>query len=128
MKDSRECNLLFMKKLIKDSIGYDSGIKKIARKLSMGDQFLAEELRNEMHIVILSLEEGHEPGYYFRAAKNKAIDYIKSKARNHSYANAIKHVSLDAMEDAGFQIDTERKVYKPDNYSSLDTGDSDDCE
>ena len=112
--------------LIQDSMSYDKGIQMIARKLSMGDRFPAEELRNEMHIVILSMVEGYEPRYYFRAAKNKAIDYLKSKSRNYSYANATRHISLEAMRDAGFQIDTEKKVYAPENYSSVDMRDSDD--
>lgn len=128
MKDPAECNPLFMNKVIQNSMRYDRGIQMIARKLSMGDKFLAEELRNEMHIVILSLAEGYEPGYYFRAAKNRAIDYIKSKARNYSYANATKHISLEAMQEAGFQIDTEKKVYAPENYISTDMGDPDDSD
>ena len=109
-----------MNKFIQDSIEYDRGIRAIARKLSNGDVFLAEELRSEMHIAILNMESGRDNGYYYRAAKNKAIDYLKSKARNYSYCDIIKHVSLEAMEDAGFQIDAEGNVYTPEGYSSTD--------
>ena len=67
-----------------------------------------------------SMELGRDKAYYFRAAKNKAIDYLKSKARNYSYADAIKHISIEAMENAGFQIDTAGKVYAPENCPSVD--------
>jgi DNA-directed RNA polymerase specialized sigma24 family protein len=102
---------------------FDEGIKKIARKLSRGDRFLAEELRNEMHVALLKMEEGYQMSYYFRAAKNKAIDYIKSRARNYSYCNIIKHISVEFMEESGFQIDSDGNVYTPENYSSTDMGD-----
>ncbi len=111
-----------MKKFIKNSLEYDQGIQAIARKLSNGDRFLAEELRNEMHIAILGMEEGQNKGYYFRAAKNKAIDYLKSKARNYSYGAVFQHISIEAMADSGFQIDSDGKLYVPENYSSVDMG------
>jgi len=128
MKRPEKRDLLLMKNIIQDSRGYDKGIQAIARKLSRGDKFLAEELRNEMHIAILNMERGHEAGYYFRAAKNKAIDYIKSKARNYSYRNATKHISLEAMEETGFQIDAEGNIYAPQRYSAVDMNDWDDPE
>ncbi len=123
MSNARECGPIFITKLIKDSTEFDEGFQAIAKKLSNGDHFLAEELRSEMHIAVLSMETGRDKGYYFRAAKNKAIDYLKSKARNYSYGDLIKHVSLDAMKDAGFQIDTEGNVYAPEKYTSTDMGD-----
>lgn len=105
---------------MKDSIEFDQGFQAIAKKLSNGDSFLAEELRSEMHIAVLSMEVGRDRAYYFRAAKNKAIDYIKSKARNYSYGDFIKHVSLEAMEEAGFQIDTDGNLYAPESYKLTD--------
>lgn len=120
MKNIKKNKELFMKNLIKDSTEFDKGIRAIARKLSNGDSFLAEELRSEMHIAILNMEAGQEKGYYFRAAKNKAIDYLRSRARNYSYAASFKHISLEVMQAAGFQIDTEGKVYAPENYSSTE--------
>lgn len=120
MSAPRERDLLLVNNIIKDSIEYDRGIQAIAKKLSNGDLFLAEELRSEMHIAILNMETGRDKGYYFRAAKNKAIDYLKSKARNYSYGDVVKHISLEAMEDAGFQIDTEGNMYAPEGYSSTD--------
>ena len=125
MSNAKKRESIFIKKFIKDSSEFDEGFQAIAKKLSNGDHFLAEELRSEMHIAVLSMETGRDKAYYFRAAKNKAIDYIKSKARNYSYGDFIKHISLDAMEDAGFQIDTEGNVYAPEKYTSTDMGDSD---
>lgn len=109
-----------MKKFIQDSMEYDQGIQAIARKLSSGDKFLAEELRSEMHIALLGMEEGKDKGYYYRAAKNKAIDYLKSKARNYSYGAVFQHISIEAMADSGFQLDSQGKLYKPEKYSSTD--------
>lgn len=125
MSNAEKRGLIFIKKFIKDSSEFDEGFQAIAKKLSNGDHFLAEELRSEMHIAVLSMETGRDKAYYFRAAKNKAIDYLKSKARNYSYGDLIKHISLDAMEDAGFQIDTEGNVYAPEKYISTDMGDPD---
>jgi len=125
MKDTEAQEKIFIKKFIQDSMEFDKGIKAIARKLSNGDKFLAEELRSEMHIAILGMEEGYNMGYYFRAAKNKAIDYLRSKAFNYSWGAVIKHISLEAMEEAGFQIDSEGKVYAPENFSSIDMGTTD---
>ena len=116
MSNAEKRESIFIKKLIKDSSEFDEGFQAIARKLSNGDRSLAEELRSEMHIAVLSMETGRDRAYYFRAAKNKAIDYIKSKARNYSYGDLIKHISLEAMEEAGFQIDTDGNVYIPENY------------
>jgi len=126
MSNAKKRESVFIKKFIQDSTEFDEGFQAIARKLSNGDRFLAEELRSEMHIAVLSMEIGRDKAYYFRAAKYKAIDYIKSKARNYSYGDLIKHISLDAMEDAGFQIDTEGNVYAPEKYViSTDTGEHD---
>jgi len=126
MSNAKKRESLCIKKFIQDSTEFDEGFQAIARKLSNGDRFLAEELRSEMHIAVLSMEVGRDRAYYFRAAKYKAIDYIKSKARNYSYGDLIKHISLDAMEDAGFQIDTEGNVYAPEKYViSTDTGEPD---
>jgi hypothetical protein len=101
MSNAKKRESLCIKKFIQDSTKFDEGFQAIARKLSNGDRFLAEELRSEMHIAVLSMEVGRDKAYYFRAAKYKAIDYIKSKARNYSYGDLVKHISLDAMEDAG---------------------------
>ena len=89
-----------------------------ARRLCRGDKFLAEEVRSEMHIAILNLEEGQDMAFYLWVAKCRAIDYLRSKARNYSYGGAFEHVSLEAMEEAGFQIDSERNVYEPEGNSS----------
>jgi len=122
MNNAKKCDSVLMKNFIKDSARFDEGFQAIARKLSNGDNFLAEELRSEMHIAVLNMEIGRENAYYFRAAKNKAIDYVKSKARNYSYENMVKHVSLDAMKDAGFQIDIDGNVYAPEKYAPTDMG------
>ncbi len=120
MSNAKKRELSFMNKFMKDSIEFDQGFQAIAKKLSNGDRFLAEELRSEMHIAVLNMEVGRDRAYYFRAAKNKAIDYIKSKARNYSYGDLVKHISLEAMEEAGFQIDTDGNVYTPENYKLIE--------
>lgn len=112
---------------MKDSMPYDRGIRLIARRLSHGDRFLAEELRSEMHIAILDLEPGQDIAFCFRVAKCRAIDYLRSRARNYSYSGAVTHISLESMEEAGFQIDTAGQVYAPENCSSGFVKKSDDC-
>ena len=107
------CEEAFMNKIMKDSIEYDREIKSMARWLSRGDEFLAEELRNEMHIAIMNMEAGKAKHVYLRAARYRAIDYLRSRARNYSYAGTVKHISLEAMTEAGFQIDTDKNVYAP---------------
>jgi hypothetical protein len=102
----------------------DREIQMIARRLCNGDMFLAQELRSEMYIAILSLEVGLDKALYLRVAKCRAIDYLRSRAKNYSYGGAVKHISLEAMEEAGFQIDTERNVYAPENHSSVFVEDS----
>ncbi|MEK7399581.1 MAG: hypothetical protein AAB116_21780 [Candidatus Poribacteria bacterium] len=98
---------------------YDKPIRKIAAKLSCGDKFLAEELISEMYITILSSEDGKSMSLYLREAKFRAIDYMRSKDRNYTYEGAFQHISLEAMEEAGIQIDTEERVYEPENQNSV---------
>lgn len=98
---------------------YDKPIRKIAAKLSYGDRFLAEELVNEMYISILSSEVGKSKEIYLREAKFRAIDYVRSRKRNYSYNGAIQHISLEAMEEAGIQIDTEGRIYEPERQNSV---------
>jgi DNA-directed RNA polymerase specialized sigma24 family protein len=128
MSNAKKRELIFIKKFIKDTTEFDAGFQAIARKLSNGDNLLAEELRSEMHIAVLSMEIGRDKAYYFRAAKNKAIDYLKSKARNYSYGDLVKHISLNAMEDAGFQIDTDGNVYAPEKYKLTEIREPDDLD
>lgn len=128
MKGRKMCEDIFMNNIMKDSTEYDKKIQSMARWLSRGDRSLAEELRSEMHIAIMSMEAGKAKHTYLRAARYKAIDYLRSRARNYSYAGAIKHVSLEAMTDAGFQIDTDRNVYAPTNGYSTHVEDTNDSE
>ena len=128
MKGAEMRDETFMNNIMKDSMEYDKELRAIARWLSRGDRFLAEELRSEMHIAILNMEAGKAKPFYLRVAKCRAIDYLRSRARNYSYGGAIKHISLEAMTDAGFQIDTERNVYAPKNNYSTNMGDPDDSE
>lgn len=116
---------VFMNNIIKDTAEYGKEIQSIARWLSRGDTFLAEELRNEMHIAIMNMEAGKPKSFYLRVAKCKAIDYLRSRARHYSYGGVVKHVSLEAIRKAGYQIDTEGNVYTPKNNYSTDIGDSD---
>ena len=122
------CEEIFMNKIMKDTTEYDKKIQSIARWLSRGDKFLAEELRSEMHIAIMNMEAGRPRRVYLQAARYKAIDYLRSRARNYSYGGVVKHVSLEAMTDAGFQIDTDRNVYAPTNGYSTHIEDTNDSE
>ena len=125
MKEEKVCEDIFMNKNMKDSIQYDKEIKSMSRWLARGDRFLAEELRSEMHIAILNMEQDQDKAFCLRVAKCRAIDYLRSRARNYSYGGAFKHVSLDALMDAGFQIDTMGNVYAPRNDYSADIGEED---
>lgn len=107
---------------MQDSIEYDKKIKAIAGWLARGDKFLAEELQSEMHIAIMNMEAGKPMSFYLRVAKCRAIDYLRSRARHYSYGGAIKHVSLEAIKEAGFQIDTDGNVYTPKNDYQVDIG------
>ena len=117
---------IFMNNNMKDSMKYDRDIQIVARWLARGDRFLAEELRSEMHIAMLNMERDRDKAFCMRVAKCKAIDYLRSRARNYSYGGAFKHISLEALGDAGFQIDTDGNVYAPNNDYSTDIGDADD--
>lgn len=128
MKEGNECHETFMKNIMnedesRDTMQYDREIKIISRWLARGDRFLAEELRNEMHIAIMTMEPNPDVRFCIRVAKCRAIDYLRSKARNYSYGGRIKHVSLEAMRDAGFQIDTMGNVYAPYNDNTADIND-----
>jgi len=107
-----------MNKII-NVIEYDESIRKIANKLSHGDKFLAEELRSEMYITLLTAKDGKNKAAYLREAKCRAIDYMRSKLRNYSYEGVFQHISLEAMEESGFQIDTEGRVYSPEEQNSV---------
>jgi len=107
-------------------IEYDKEIQMMAKRLCNGDRFLAEELRSEMYIAILSLGVGQDKALCLHVARCKAIDYLRSRSRNYSYGGIIKHISLEAMEEAGFQIDTEGNVYAPESHSSTFSEDFDD--
>jgi hypothetical protein len=97
---------------------YDRDLGRIAWRMCNGDTHLAEDLRSEMHLALLMLPAGRDKAFYLWKAKCKAIDYLRSKARNYSYGGVVKHVSLEAMEKAGFQIDTEGNVYAPESHAS----------
>ncbi len=108
-------------------LDYDENIRRIACKLSHGDKFLAEELRNEMYITLLTShvspcsggKDDKSKARYLREAKCRAIDYMRSKVRNYSYEGAFQHISLEAMEESGFQIDTEGRLYSPEEQNSV---------
>ncbi len=92
---------------------YDKEIKVIAYKLANGNEFLAEDLISEMYITIFTSGFDKDKSLCLREAKYRAIDYLRSKAISYSYKGKIKHISLDAMEEVVFQIDTEGRVYPP---------------
>lgn len=97
-----------------DSFKHDKKIQIIARWLARGDQFLAEELRSEMHIAILNIQQPCPDEFFcLHVAKCDAIDFLRSKAHNYSHKNVFRHCSLEALEEAGLQVDTERNIYLP---------------
>ncbi len=116
----------FMKNIIKDTMEFDNDIQAIAGWLARGDGFLAGELRSEMHIAIMNMEGGRDKPFYLRVAKCRAIDYLRSRSRHYSYDGVIKHVSLQAIRTAGYQIDTDGNIYAPEMDNSANIGDSDD--
>lgn len=101
-----------MKKIINIK-EYEKDIRIIAHKLSKGNEFLAEDLRSEMYISILTSGAEKDKSLCLRKAKCKAIDYLRSKAGSYSYKGMRKHISLDVIEELGYQIDTEGNVYPP---------------
>ena len=112
-----------MNKII-NILDYDESIRRIACKLSHGDKFLAEELRSEMYITLLTSKDGKSKAGYLREAKCRAIDYMRSKSRNYSYEGVCQHISLEAMKESGFQIDTDGRVYSPEEQNSVFVMDS----
>ena len=75
-----------------DITEYMVGIKRIALKLSGGNSFLFEDLRSEMYSTLLGMTAGQDAGYYFRAVKNRAIDYLKSRKSDYSSNDNFKAV------------------------------------
>ncbi len=115
-----------MNKLNKDCIKYDKDIQIIANWLANGDRSLAAELRSEMHIALLTMDSPKSKTICIRTARCKAIDYLRSKSRHYSYDGLKKHVSLDALREAGFQIDTDGNLYAPEVDHTVEIGDFDD--
>ena len=128
MKGAKMRDKTCMNNIMKDEVRYATDVLIIARWLARGNRFLAEELRNEMHIAIMNMDQDCDKAFCLRVAKCRAIDYLRSRAQNYSYGGAVKHVSLEALKDAGFQIDTEGNVYAPQNDYSVNIGGSDDSE
>ena len=89
-----------------DSTRFDSQIQRIAKRLSGGDTFLAEELRSEMHVAIISLAE-------MRISDSVCIDIAKAAAKAYlsGKSHAPKGQNLDELQ-CGY---CERKgyVYNP---------------
>ncbi len=117
-----------MNNIIKDTMEYDNDFQIIAGWFAKGDRFTAEELRSEMHIAIMNMEAGRDRSFYLRVAKCRAMDYLRSRARHYSYGDVIKHVSLESVRTAGYQIDTDGNVYRPTEDSSINMEGTDDSE
>ncbi len=96
-----------------DSLQYDKGIQKIAAHMTgcsiKHPSFLAEELRSEMHVAILEMEDGLSEKAYLRRAGDRAKNFIRQEAKHSRY-----NISLDAMQESGYQVDTSKRVYAPD--------------
>ena len=100
----------------------DKRFKSMANHFARGNKFLAEELRNEAWVGALNvLEEKRCYAFCTRAAKNKVVDYLRSKKLNNSYRNIKKHVSFEAIQAAGFQFTTNGEVFVlPDNTITME--------
>lgn len=92
---------------------FEEGFGRIARKLSCGNSFLAEELINEMYLKLLTMAPGRPRGVYYKAASSAALAYIRSKKFQYSYGKKVEHVSLNQYLASGFQIDQDGEIYKP---------------
>ena len=95
---------------------YTDGIEKIAFSLCCHDVCLADDLRSVMYMRLLEMKAGCDKCYYFRAAKNAAIDFLRSRKHSFSHGNRYQHFSLDAMLDAGVIFDIEGKAYYPRHW------------
>jgi len=65
---------------VMDSTRFDIQIQRIAKRLSGGDSFLAEELRSEMHITIMPLSAMNDDAY-IDTARVAAKEYLKKRRK-----------------------------------------------
>lgn len=93
----------------------------IARWLCYGDLDLADDILQEIYVAVL--DSGVTEWWELKLlAKSRAIDYLLSRRHNYSQDNRFKHISIEAMMDAGVQIDTDCNVLLPRNFNKLEVG------
>jgi len=88
---------------------YRKQTQSIARRFASGDESLYGELIQEIRIAIWRLPDDADKNLCLTAAWRQAYDYtdLKQHARN------VSLVSLDAIRDVGFQIDSDGNLYTP---------------
>jgi len=91
--------------------GFKAAFWKIAWEMAGTDSFLAEDLYQDMCLHHLFMRPGESKQFYIVAARNAAIDCLRSKKVN--YREKQNTMSLEAMESAGCQVDTEGNIYRP---------------
>jgi len=105
-----------MKKLI-NLDRYCREIEMIANSLSGGDEALAGEIVSEIFIAILSSSRSRKAmrnsSKRVQESRNRGVDYLRRRERQYSF-RGMRHISLEAMEELGFQVDTDGKVYPPE--------------
>jgi len=94
-------------------IELEKSIKWYAYRLTYQTPDIFDDVCQEMRLVIWQLPEGMENGYYMRAARNKAIDYLKSKRRNYSYNDQFEHIPFDLLKENDFEFDTTLDLHYP---------------
>lgn len=90
-----------------DVLQYQGQLEIIAKWLCKGNRENAEvfeDLIQEMYVALLEAGPGHTTSWYLTLAKNRAINYLKSKRHNYSYENQEEHISVDALTGRKYDI------------------------
>lgn len=84
---------------------FDAGLKNIAIYMAQTNPGTFNDIFQELRELLLRMPDGQNKGYYFRAARNHAIDYIMSNKANYTHRNKFKHISFELLCDSGVQFD-----------------------
>lgn len=93
----------------------------IARLYCKSDPDLAKAILSDICIKALESKKTKISDLKY-TAKSWAIDFLRSRRHNYSYGNIFKHISIEAMAEAGIQIDTDYNVLLPRNFRKLEVG------
>jgi len=104
--------------VIPDLDNWMVAIHRLARRFAGSRDDIKDDLVGEMYLALVESLQNYpdqKAGFYYRCITRRAIDFRKSKRCNYSYKNRVPHISLEAMDDAGFQITTTGEVIYPGN-------------